>query len=145
MAFIAFIIFTNWSQLLCTHIPSGRTYAWNSGHLQNENNECSFTSLASLLASGGILSHAYMEGLLQCGITLCWAPTQPGQQMTIIETGPLPSTITVFPGVFTEFPVLQTGCSMVNLNITVFKYPATNIHKWLTVLGASYFAKVTQK
>jgi len=46
---------------------------------------------------------------------------KPVKYMTIIEPGPLPSTIMIFPGVFTEFPVLQTGCSMVNLNITVFK------------------------
>lgn len=89
----------------------------------------SFISLASLLASGGILCHVYMEGLKQYGTSLCQAFNQLGQQMTIIEAGPLPNTIMVFPAVFTEFPVLQTGCSMVNLNIMVFKYPATNIHK----------------
>lgn len=89
----------------------------------------SFISPASLLASGGILSHVYMEGLLQCGTTLCQAPKQSGQQTTIIEAGTLPNTIMIFPGVFIEFPVLQTGCSVVNLNIMVFKYPATNIHK----------------
>lgn len=88
----------------------------------------SFISLASLLASSGILCHVYMEDLKQCGVTLCQAFNQLGQQMTIIEAGPLPNIIMVFPGVFTEFPVLQTGCSMVNLNM-VFKYPATNIHK----------------